>query len=218
MKIKDILLILSLFLIYYLGKTRKEGYKNEKDELRYGKHRERQKKCLMKILNKHKPKPSKQRNEPHRNSQHYSRHNTDNNDSCGCKSDHNSDNNSCGCKSHHNTDNNPSCGCKKERYFNKSNYTLKTSMFPMAKTITPNINVKIVKKNKKCHRDKNHHKHRHSFDMLNELIHPFEQPSSNLLPHDQTPQTQRQLSPKQPYSDTQQPAIVLPTLSSFANF
>ena len=91
-------------------------------------------------------------------------------------------------------------------------------MFPMAKTITPNINVKIVKKNKKCHSDKNHHKHRHSFDMLNELIHPFEQPSSNLLPHDQTPQTQRQLSPKQPYSDTQQPAIVLPTLSSFANF
>ena len=91
-------------------------------------------------------------------------------------------------------------------------------MFPMAKTITPKVNIKIVKKHKKCPSHKNHHKHRHSFDMLNELIHPFEQPSSNLLPQDQAPQTQPQLTPQQPYSDTQQPAIVLPMLSSFANF
>ena len=93
-------------------------------------------------------------------------------------------------------------------------------MFPMAKTITPKINVEVIKKCPKCPKNGKcqHNGHKHSFNILNELLDPFEQPSSNLLPQDNTPQDQQQVSPEQPYSDTQQPAVVLPTLSSLSKF
>ena len=65
MKIRGFLLILCLLLICYLGKKSVEGYENEKDELRYGKHRDRQKRCLMKIMNKQKSKTSSRHHKPH---------------------------------------------------------------------------------------------------------------------------------------------------------
>lgn len=138
MKIRGFLLILSLLFICYLGENIQEGLHDEIDEnyvfkkqTKYSRHKERQKRCLNKILNN---KKTDKRANRHPNKQHGCHNKNNRHDKCKHLLPHH--------RKHENSD---------KYFFNKRNYMLKTKMVPPVSPKGPYI--KVVNENNRRHND-----------------------------------------------------------------